>query len=52
MNKIIKIFVRILLAGKSSFIKAIKIKDKVYLLEIGEYKPSSEIIKDLKKKTL
>jgi hypothetical protein len=47
-----KLLVKILLGNKDSFIKAVKIKNKIYLLEIEEYRSASEIIESLQKKML
>lgn len=47
-----KLLVKILLRNKESFFKAVNIKDKVYLLEIKEYRPANEIIESFQKKML
>lgn len=48
----IKLFMKILLGNKDSLITAVKLKGKVYLLNIEEYKPVNEMIQDLQEKVL
>jgi hypothetical protein len=43
---------KILLRNRASFIKAIKLKEKIYLLKIEEYKPATQAIKDWQEKVL
>lgn len=43
-----KLIIKVLLKDKNFYTRVIKIKNKVYVLEIEEYKSSDNFIKDIK----
>lgn len=49
---ITKLILKILLGNKNSLTKAVKLKGKIYVLNVEEYRPMSEILKNVQEKVL
>lgn len=46
---LLKLLVRILLKKQKQFIRAVKLKDKTYVINVEEYKPINVVIDDYRR---